>query len=261
MPKVSLKTMDELKAVVSPEVYSGPSSSRAYFDSDQTSLHLYLHELTAGDKLSIGCSDIDRLAYVWKGRVQVNGVGLDAGSSLIVERGRTLEIANDEEDSLVLTFNAASPSMHPAEGGNVHLLPAEAVPRCETQNGLKGGMHADSDCPTCDLWLHENHFPKNQVVSPENAAKGIHAHSEDEIIFVTKGEIHFGTKTGGPGTALFIAADTFYSFTPGPDGLSFINFRAGKPSDIRFKSGGSMSETGYWKNLVSRPRYLTVNGA
>jgi hypothetical protein len=50
-----------------------------------------------------------------------------------------------------------------------------------------------------------------------------------------------------------------YSFTPGPDGVSFINFRAGMPGDIQFADGTSMSETGYWRGLVARPDYLEAH--
>jgi hypothetical protein len=116
-------------------------------------------------------------------------------------------------------------------------------------------MHADSGCPTCEVWLHENHFPGGRSPLPEEEKRGIHSHSEDEIIFVIDGAIRLGNKLYGPGTAVAIAADTLYSFTTGPEGLSFINFRAGTPGDIQFANGVAISETGYWKEKQLTPRY------
>jgi hypothetical protein len=118
-------------------------------------------------------------------------------------------------------------------------------------------MHADSGCPTCEVWLHENHFPgRTTPMTPEEEKRGVHSHSEDEIIFVVDGEIKLGNRLYGPGTAVAIAADTLYSFTTGPEGLSFINFRAGTPGDIRFANGTAISETGYWKDKQLKPEYV-----
>jgi len=47
-----------------------------------------------------------------------------------------------------------------------------------------------------------------------------------------------------------------YSFQTGPDGLSFVNFRAGMPGDIRFANGMTISETGYWREKLPRPDYV-----
>jgi hypothetical protein len=128
-------------------------------------------------------------------------------------------------------------------------------------SNVGGGMHADSACPTCELWLHENHFPPMAPLSPEAQAKGVHCHSEDEIIFVTSGQIRLGNRLFDAGTAVAIAADTLYSLSAGPDGMSFINFRAATPGDIRFSSGMAMSETQYWQDRLPRPGYLAPASA
>ena len=98
----------------------------------------------------------------------------------------------------------------------------------------------------------------NSRFHQKNEARGVHSHTEDEIIFVTDGEIRLGTRIYGPGTALAIAANTFYGFTAGPAGLRFVNFRARAPGDIRFANGGSMSETAYWRERLSRPEYVNT---
>jgi hypothetical protein len=259
MPKISVMTLEKAHSVASPEGFSGSGKAWAYYDGADSPLHLHLHEIAPGQVLRIEQSDADRLAYVWHGAVEAGGAVLPQGSSLIVEHGRSLEITGGDVPSQVLTFAAAHAPATPRAGGHVHLLPADRIARAAPDalsSGVSGGMHFAADCPTCEIWLHENRFPGSPGLPPEEQAKGVHSHTEDEIIFVIDGEIRLGTKLYPPGTALAIAADTLYSFTPGPDGLAFINFRAGMPGDIHFANGMSMSETGYWKERVTRPDYL-----
>jgi hypothetical protein len=93
---------------------------------------------------------------------------------------------------------------------------------------------------------------------PQGAAseRGVHSHSEDEVIFVTGGHMRLGARLYGPGAAIAIAAETFYSFGVGPDGLRFVNFRAGLPNLIRFKGGDTMDEVAFWRDRVGVPDYL-----
>jgi quercetin dioxygenase-like cupin family protein len=70
--------------------------------------------------------------------------------------------------------------------------------------------------------LLEVEFPPNQEVPP-------HAHQEDEILYIVRGEIHFGNRVLGPGSSVFIPRMTLYSFKAGPDGLVWVNFRPRKP--------------------------------
>jgi len=258
MAKISVMTLDKARPAAGAEGCSGSGRILAYYDGAGDPLHMFMHEIGRGDRLRLEPGAIDRLAYVWQGAVEGGSCRLDAGSSLIVEHGRSLDLTGMADASRVLTFAAARPPSEPRAGGHVHLLPVERVSRNADlgASGVSGGMHFASDCPTCDIWLHENHFPGSEPMAAEEQAKGVHSHSEDEIIFVTAGQIRLGTKLYGPGTSLAIAADTLYSFTPGPEGLSFVNFRAGRPGDIQFANGMAISETGYWKERVARPDYL-----
>jgi len=56
----------------------------------------------------------------------------------------------------------------------------------------------------------------------------LHAHDEDEIIFVLRGEMRVGQRTFPPGTSIFVAGGTFYSFRAGAEGLQILNFRPRK---------------------------------
>jgi hypothetical protein len=262
MPKVAVVTPEKTHTVCQVAGYAGLREAVAYYDDEASPLHLHLHRIAPGQVLTIGPMATDCVAYVWRGAVEAGGWPMGQGSSLIVEHGETLEVKGGDAPADLLAFAAARPPAAPRQGGHVHLLPAERVPRMDNVSGgdfpVGGGMHANSDCPTCEVWLHENHFPGGRPqMTPEQEKQGVHSHSEDEIIFVTDGEIRLGNKLYGPGTAVAIAADTLYSFTTGPDGLSFINFRAGRPGDIRFANGMAMSETGYWKDRGLGPEYVS----
>ena len=262
MPKVAIVTPDKLRAVATAPGLIGSARLSAYLDGEKDPIHLHLARLAPGERLHIGPLAADCVAYVWEGAIVVGGARLAAGSSAIVEHGEALEVAGaDGEDAVLLVFAGSVPAAHGRSGGHVHLLPAERVPRADElagSQGVGGGIHSDGQCTGCEVWLHENHFAPAQPISPEQAAKGIHSHSESEVIFITRGAIRLGQKLFPAGTAVAIAADTLYGIAPGPEGMSFINFRAGTPSDIRFASGRAISETDFWKERLPRPEYLEV---
>jgi hypothetical protein len=259
MSKVSVKTREQAKGTSLPDGYSGAAKAAAYFDGPNQPLHLHTLEMDGSEAIHVEAVGIDKLIYVWSGAVEAGGHRLAKGSSLIVERGSALNVSGSGVDAVVLAFSAATSSASPKRGGNVHLLPAQNAPRSDNlggTGGVTGVMHADADCPTCEIWLHENRFPGRDISRIDEEA-GVHSHTENEIIFVIDGEIRLGSKLYGPGTALAIAADTLYSFTPGPKGLHFVNFRAAKPGDIRFANGRAISETSYWRERLPRPEYLS----
>ena len=69
-----------------------------------------------------------------------------------------------------------------------------------------------------ELYLHESKTPPNHEVAA-------HVHKVDEIIYVIEGELHLGARVLGPGSSVYIPADTLYGFKAGPNGLRFLNFR------------------------------------
>lgn len=260
MSKIAVISPTKARTATPPPYCSGLDHATIYLAGDRDPLHLYLLDIAART-LHLAHSDVDRAIYVWRGQVGVGQHALNAGSSIIVEHGRTLTIEGGSKNTLVLMFAAADASAQTRAGGHVHVLPAERVPRASPtpgSTGVAGGLHADSACPTCQVWLHENTFPGTPAASAEDQARGVHAHTEDEIIFVTDGEMRLGKRLYGPGTALAVAANTMYGFTAGPNGLRFVNFRCSMPGDIRFAQGGTMSETGYWRERVPRPQYLEL---
>ncbi len=260
MPKISITTLKDARTVPLPQGFAGMAETQALYRHDDDPLRVHLHTLGHDGVLRIGPHDTDCIVYVWKGAVEAGGRSLAATSSLVVEHGAAVEIRGQDDRSLLLSFYAARAPAAQRAGGHVHLLPAERVPRTVSLagvGGVGGGMHANAECPSCQIWLHENCFvAADTEPSIADMEKGIHAHSEDEVIFVTDGHMRLGNRLYGPGTALAIAADTFYSFAVGPDGLKFINFRPARPSEIKFKSGGGMDEVAFWRDQVAAPEYL-----
>jgi hypothetical protein len=60
--------------------------------------------------------------------------------------------------------------------------------------------------------------------SPDKPATA-HAHETDEIVYVLEGELVIGRRVFGPESAVFIPANTLYSFRVGPEGVRYLNMR------------------------------------
>lgn len=254
MARVKIATID--RAAASDGVV-------ALFDGERDPIRCHVHRMSPGTTLRIAGERGDWAGYVWRGDCRALDTSLVTGSSLIVEHGGALEIVAGNMGAVLVGF-AANTSDGTQDSAHVHLLPAEKVPRfgdIARGDALSGGLHADAGCPTCSVWLHENGLAAPEGDAPVRTREsGIHSHTEDEVIFVTGGQIRLGQRLYGPGTAIAIAGKTFYGFTTGPEGLSFINFRAALPSAIRFKAGHSVDETGYWRAQVPSPSqaYITA---
>lgn len=68
------------------------------------------------------------------------------------------------------------------------------------------------------LQLFEASIAPNEEIS-------LHAHAEDEVIYILEGELIIGRKHLGPGASVFVAGNTLYGFRTGPAGARFLNFR------------------------------------
>lgn len=81
--------------------------------------------------------------------------------------------------------------------------------------GTTRGHHSGSET---EPELFEVRFGPDTVVHS-------HAHLCDEIIYVIAGQLILGSRVLEPGSSVFIAGLTLYSFRTGPDGVHFVNFR------------------------------------
>jgi hypothetical protein len=250
MAKVSIATVDQAM-VVPPPQGEGAVATRALF-GDAAPIHLQVHELDACASLAFHAGAADMALFVWKGSVMAGGSVLGERASAVVERGAGLEIEAGADGAALLAFHFNGDESARA-GGHVHLLPRDRVPRTESlggNEGIGGALHADAQCPTCSVWLHENSYA---MADKETA---VHSHSEDEVIFVHSGSIRLGNRLYGPGTALAIAAGTKYGFHSGPDGLGFVNFRASSPTYTSGDGKTVMDEAELWRGLLGSPQYL-----
>ena len=116
-----------------------------------------------------------------------------------------------------------------AEEGFDWLLSRETLPPDMTGNYSEGELNASYRIRD----MGDDHRPQLVELRYEpEAVVQVHAHDEDEIIYILGGEMHIGGRWLGAGTSVSIAGGTFYGFTAGPEGLQFLNFRPRK--DVTF---------------------------
>jgi len=252
MAKVSIVTLERAQRIEPPAGAGGAVESRAYFGKETDPIHLLCQRMSPGAQLAIAGEPSDRVVYVWKGSVRAGGAILEAGSSAIVEFGASLTFNAADDGATLLIFNVRERRSDDREGGHVHLLPTGSVSRSASFRGVAGiggGLHADAQCPTCKVWLHE------QGYAAADKETALHSHSEDEIIFVTDGAIVLGSRVYGPGTALAIAAHVKYGFRSGPAGLQFINFRGASPTYTSAVDSTVLDEAELWRSALGAPVY------
>jgi len=247
-----MASTDTAPTVTPPADSTGRMETRALFHRDSDSIHLHLHRLGGGATLNVDGTPTDRLIYIWKGAVEAGGRNLAPRSTAIVEHGSSLRLTALEPDTSVLEFHRRQRGNEHRAGGHVHLLPSDRVPRVDNAAGSRTGMalHADAQCPTCQVWLHENDFGE------AGGEVAVHSHSEDEVIFVRAGSVRLGKRLHGPGTAIAIAANTKYGFMAGPEGLSILNFRAAAPTYVSADGSVVFDEAELWRNTVGQLEYL-----
>lgn len=253
MARVLMASIDNAPTVSSPPMdCTGPVETRALFHRNSDPLHLYQHHLGRGATLSIVGTPTDKLIHIWKGAVEAGGRTLTARSTAIIEYGSALQLTALDPDTAVLLFHRRERGNDHHAGGHVHLLPVERVPRIDNAGGTRTGMalHANAQCATCQVWLHENDFGE------AGGEVAVHSHSEDEVIFVRAGSVRLGKRLHGPGTAIAIAANTKYGFVAGPDGLSILNFRGAAPTYISADGSVVLDEAELWRSTVGELEYL-----
>lgn len=84
-------------------------------------------------------------------------------------------------------------------------------------------------------WVHVNWLPPGTVAPP-------HSHSHEEVIYVLEGGFSMGKRECGPGTVVYIAADTQYGFKVGEQGVRFLNIRQGLAT---YKEAGKEASNPY----------------
>ena len=196
----------------------GAFRSHVLFDSAKAPIHAWRHRAERDSDLIIDGGAQGRVLYVWRNEIEAVGARVAAGGAVVVEHGARARLTCPEGVELVEFAVAESQTDPSRPGGTVHVLCGSKVER-SGHDGVSVALLAGQDCTTCELWLHENRF------APGGPPLEVHCHSADEVIFVTSGSMIAGARALRAGSALAVAARTYYGFAVGPEGLSFVNFR------------------------------------
>jgi mannose-6-phosphate isomerase-like protein (cupin superfamily) len=181
-------------------------------------------ELAAGAELTWAGPHGDEGLYVVDGALECNGRECPAGGAVIIESGVPARVRT-RRGAVLVHFGPEDPEP-PADGihgppaperGGVHVVGPGGV-WAATEPGRDTRMFADSTCPHCRITL----FLTGRDQEYRSSA---HSHSADEILYLLRGQIQFGSYQLGPGDAIAIRGHQRYQFRSGPDGFAFLNYR------------------------------------
>lgn len=254
MAKVSFANVQDAPVVAPPADVVGKVETRGMFARDKDPLQLRYHRLEAGAKITFKGAPSDKTIFVWKGEVEGGGWRMEPRSSAVIEYGTSLTVTAGKDGAEVLEFTPKERSADDRAGGHIQLMPNENVNRTISTGGAKkAGMalHFNAHSPTNKVWLHENEY------WDADAETSLHSHSEDEVMFITRGSMRVGNKIYGEGSALSVAANTIYGFFSGPDGLAFVNFRNSSPTYTTADGKTKLDEADLWRKACGDPKPLS----
>jgi quercetin dioxygenase-like cupin family protein len=192
--------------------------------------------LDPGAELHWGPDHGDEAVVVLAGTVDVAGQSCPTGTAIVVEAGAPATVSSDGPATIV-HFGRHPPVGAGRPDAGVHVVgpgPAHGAEVARPDGSMSAGYYADSTCGTCDLTLLRN--------SGVGVIRGSsHSHSQDELIRVLDGELHFGPDVAGAGMTAAIPADRRYAFRASAP-FTFLNYRAG-PSSITKGDGAAVRES------------------
>lgn len=261
MAKVSLDHIDKAaSADPFPNEFKTTTpgvETRRLVPGARASIEVLWHRLAADQVMGWDGATTGCIAYVWAGAVTRSGILLEAGSIVMTEPGAHGTVKAVAAGAELIVFRPQSgQQIASGQAPHVHMLRADAVPRHAdiSRTGEVGAaIYADADLPGCSLWLHGNSYVPDYEVA-------LHSHGQDEVIVVTEGEIILGNRASGRGTILFVAKDTVYSFKVGKAGMSFINFRPGKPTFKSHDGQHFVDEQKFLQGILGTPPFISELG-
>jgi len=206
------------------------------------SLWLTVVELESGSALHVGLPHGDQALFVEQGELGIDGRVCRAGGTVVIEARAELTA---QARSATRLLHMGAREAEPGIGATVHVIGPRGVYEA-LEPGRETRFMADATCPGCSLWLL---FTARSFAyeSP------IHSHSQDELIYVLRGEIRIGSLTVGTGASVFIAADQPYRFRSGDEGFAFLNYRrTGSVMTMR-RSGEKIIESGAANGMTVVP--------
>jgi quercetin dioxygenase-like cupin family protein len=181
-------------------------------------------ELEPGATLTWDDEHGDEGVYVLGGRLEVGDRVCPQGGAVIVE-GQAGASASAPDGATLVHFGPRDPGP-PSDGyfgppapepHGVHVVGPGGM-YAASEPGRDTRMFADSTCPTCRITLFVTGRDE-----PYGSAR--HSHTADEVQYVVRGEVHFGSRVLRPGDAVAIAGGYRYRFQGGPAGFAFLNYR------------------------------------
>jgi quercetin dioxygenase-like cupin family protein len=200
----------------------GPGVGRAVRPS-VVPLWLVVCDLAAGASIEWPARHGDEGIFVLAGRVAIDGKELPVEGAAIIETDvETSAMAVVASRLVHVGPNAPAPTAWsyygaPAsEGRGVHGVGPKGL-YATAGEGNDARFYAESTCPTCRITLF---FARRGA--PYESPR--HSHSQDELIFVTEGQISVGRYQVGAGDTLAVAANTPYRYRIGTAGFAFLNY-------------------------------------
>lgn len=216
---------------------SGSASTTAAGDvqskpSDLVDYSLWASLVRLGDGASLTWSENhgDEVVAVLSGSLEIDGVTVPTGGSVLVEAGTAITVRAPEACELIHygptdpvppTAGAFGPARARTEGDpGYHVrgpLGREHRTMTFMDEQLDNAFHADSTCPTCRTTLLRvsAHGP---MTFPS------HLHSEDELIYVFNGGFMVGPMEAKAGTLLAVPAQRRYGIRSTTE-FEFLNYR------------------------------------
>ncbi len=114
--------------------------------------------------------------------------------------------------------------------GTVRIVEADAIPWQLVADAVAPEVasrmsRAERESDVRIIHTQPNGLQMFEAKIASNEEISLHAHAEDEIIYILESELLIGRKRLGPGASVFVAGNTLYGFRTGPDGARFLNFR------------------------------------
>lgn len=75
-----------------------------------------------------------------------------------------------------------------------------------------------------------------------------HTHDVDCLYYIVAGSLKIGTETLSVGDGFYVGADVPYTYTPGPDGVEVLEFRASNSFNIKLLA----NNPDFWTTAVER---------
>jgi mannose-6-phosphate isomerase-like protein (cupin superfamily) len=192
--------------------------------------------MAVGSTLGWTAGHGDEVLWIESGALEIADTKLGAGMVAIVEFGAVGEL-RAIEDAVVLHLGPIDPSQ-PEDGmngppsrpgGRFHVI-GKAGRFVLNDPARLTRFFADSTCDGCRPTIFYTERTERYVSAS-------HTHTQDEIIFVLRGDVRSGRLRLRPGMILMVPAMLPYGFRTDDDGFAFLNYRR-DASVHRLSKGG-----------------------